>query len=60
MSSLPEISGKKSSFQLNHIPKRITLSEVNKLRYVIFFENNYRQILKQYRKFLSDSQLKML
>ncbi len=52
------LSGKTSSFQLNHIPKRSTLSDANKKRDVIVFENIYHQLLKQYGGFLSDSRIK--
>lgn len=52
------LSGKTSSFQLNHIPKRSTLSDANKRRDVIVFENIYHQLLKQYSGFLSDSRIK--
>lgn len=52
------LSGKTSSFQLNHIPKRSTLSDANKKRDVIVFENIYHQLLKQYDIFLSDSRIK--
>lgn len=51
-------SGKTSSFQLNHIPKRSTLSDANKKRDVLVFENIYHQLLKQYGEFLSDSRIK--
>jgi len=33
------LSGKTSSFQLNHTPKRSALSDANKRRDVLFFEN---------------------
>ncbi len=52
------LSGKTSSFQLNHIPKRSTLSDANKKRDVSVFENIYHQLLKQYGSFLSDSRIK--
>ena len=51
------LSGKTSSFQLNHIPKRSTLSDANKKRDVLVFENIYHQLLKQYGSFLSDSRI---
>lgn len=63
--SLREISGamlgyqvKQVVFQLNHIPKRSTLSDANKKRDVLVFENIYHQLLKQYGGFLSDSRIK--
>jgi hypothetical protein len=52
------LPGKTISFQLNHIPKRSTLSDVNKNRDVLVFENIYLQLLKQYGGFLSDSRIK--
>lgn len=52
------LSGKTSSFQLNHIPKRSTLSDANKKRDVLVFENIYHQLLKQYGSFLSDTRIK--
>lgn len=52
------LSGKTSSFQLNHIPKRSTLSDANQRRDVLVFENIYHQLLRQYGGFLSDSRIK--
>ena len=52
------LSGKTSSFQLKHIPKRSTLSDANKKRDVLVFENIYHQLLKEYGSFLSDSRMK--
>lgn len=52
------LSGKTSSFQLTHIPKRSTLSDANRRRDVLVFENIYHQLLKQYGGFLSDSRIK--
>lgn len=52
------LSGKTTSFKLNHIPKRSTLSDANKKRDVLVFENIYHQLLKQYGGFLSDSRIK--
>lgn len=49
--------GKTSSFQLSHIPKRSTLSDANKKRDVLVFENIYHQLLQQYGSFLSDSRI---
>ena len=45
------LSGKTESFQLNHIPKRSTLSDANKKRDVLVFENIYHQLFKQYGGF---------
>jgi hypothetical protein len=52
------LSGKTAGFQLNHIPKRSTLSDANKKRDVLVFENIYHGLLKQYGRFLSDSRIK--
>jgi len=52
------LSGKTAGFQLNHIPKRSTLSDANKKRDVLVFENIYHGLLKQYGNFLSDSRIK--
>jgi hypothetical protein len=52
------LSGKTSSFQLSHIPKRSTLSDANKKRNVLVFENIYHQLLRQYGSSLSDSRIK--
>ncbi|QTD37265.1 DUF4372 domain-containing protein [Polaribacter batillariae] len=52
------LSGKTSNFQLNCIPKRSTLSDANKKRDVVVFENIYHQLLKHYGSFLSDSRIK--
>lgn len=52
------LSGKMAGFQLNHIPKRSTLSDANKKRDVLVFENIYHELLKQYGDFLSDSRIK--
>lgn len=48
------LSGKTSNFQLEHIPKRSTLSDANKRRDVAVFEMIYHQLLNQYGSFLSD------
>lgn len=52
------LSGKTESLGLNHIPKRSTLSDANKKRDVLVFENIYHQLLKKYGHFLSDSRIK--
>ncbi|WP_223225165.1 IS4 family transposase [Sphingobacterium cavernae] len=52
------LSGKTTGFQLHHIPKRSTLSDANKRRDVLVFENIYHSLLKQYGDFLSDSRIK--
>jgi hypothetical protein len=52
------LSGKTESFQLNHIPKRSTLSDANKNRKVDFFEYIYNKLLFEYSSVLSDSRIK--
>jgi len=52
------LSGKTEHFQLNHIPKRSTLSDANKNRKVEFFENIYNRLLQKYNSVLSDSRIK--
>ncbi len=52
------LSGKTAGFQLNHIPKRSTLSDANKKRDVAVFENFYYQLQKEYSPLLSDSRIK--
>lgn len=52
------LSGKTKGFQLNHIPKRSTLSDANKNREVRFFEDVYNQLLIKYTNKLSDSRIK--
>jgi hypothetical protein len=52
------LSGKTDHFQLNHIPKRSTLSDANKNRKVEVFEDIYNKLLKQYGSVLSDSRIK--
>lgn len=52
------LSGKTESFQLNHIPKRSTLSDANKNRKVDFFEDIYNKLLFEYSSVLSDSRIK--
>ena len=63
--SLREVSGamlglssKTESFQLNHVPKRSTLSDANKNRKVEFFEEIYHNLLIQYGSVFSDSRIK--
>ncbi|KUF45170.1 hypothetical protein AS361_15215 [Myroides marinus] len=50
------VSGKTEGFQLDHIPKRSTLSDANKNREVSFFEDVYNQLLYKYT--ISDSRIK--
>lgn len=51
------LSGKTSHLQLNHIPKRSTLSDANRRRSVEVFEDIYQGLLKQYGSVLSDSRI---
>ena len=52
------LSGKTAGFQLNHIPKRSTLSDANKKRKVEVFETIYNKLLLEYGEILSDSRIK--
>lgn len=52
------LSGKTDHFQLNHIPKRSTLSDANKNRKVEVFEDIYNMLLNVYGSVLSDSRIK--
>ena len=54
------LSGKTENFQLNHIPKRSTLSDANKNRNVEVFAEIYDKLLKEYGRFLSDSRIEMV
>jgi len=51
------LSGKTENFQLNHIPKRSTLSDANKKRKVEVFEDIYNKLLFEYGSVLSDSRI---
>lgn len=51
------LSGKTENFQLNHIPKRSTLSDANKNRNVEVFAEIYQKLLKEYGSVLSDSRI---
>lgn len=51
------LSGKTGNFQLNHIPKRSTLSDANKKRKVEVFEDIYNKLLFEYGSVLSDSRI---
>jgi hypothetical protein len=64
-SSLREVSGamlglagKTKHFQLNHIPKKSTLSDANKRRDADVFGNIYNQLLRKYGHYISDSRIK--
>lgn len=51
------LSGKTGGFQLNHIPKRSTLSDANKNRSIAFFEEIYHKLLLKYGSVISDSRI---
>ncbi len=51
-------AGKTQHFQLNHIPKRSTLSDANKRRDADVFGYIYNQLLLQYGHYISDSRIK--
>ena len=52
------LSGKTKHFQLNHIPKRSTLSDANKRRDADVFGDIYNKLLKKYGHHISDSRIK--
>ncbi len=52
------LSGKTKHFQLNHIPKKSTLSDANKRRDAEVFGEIYNQLLKKYSHVFSDSRVK--
>lgn len=52
------LSGKTKHFQLNHIPKKSTLSDANMRRKADVFGSIYNGLLKQYGHFISDSRIK--
>ncbi len=52
------LSGKTANFQLNHIPKRSTLSDANKRRSAEVFASIYNKLLQEYGYVLSDSRIK--
>ena len=52
------LSGKTKHFQLNHIPKRSTLSDANKRRDAEVFGQIYNKLLVQYKHVFSDSRVK--
>jgi len=51
------LKGKTKHFALNHLPRRSTLSDANKLRTHEVYEFIYHQLLKQYKHVLSDSRI---
>ena len=52
------LSGKTANFQLNHIPKRSTLSDANKNRNVEVFAEIYNSLLRAHGTILLDSRIK--
>jgi hypothetical protein len=52
------LSGKTEHFQLNHLPKKSTLSVANKNRDVEVFEKIYHKLLQFYVSVLTDSRIK--
>lgn len=54
------LSGKTKHFQLNHIPRKSTLSDANKRRDADVFGSIYNGLLKQYGHLLSDSRIKQV
>lgn len=52
------LSGKTKHFQLQHIPKRSTLSDANKRRDADVFGTIYNELLRKYGHFISDSRIK--
>jgi len=52
------LSGKTKHFQLNHIPKKSTLSDANKRRDSDVFGNIYNELLKKHGHLISDSRIK--
>ena len=52
------LSGKTKHFQLNHIPRRSTLSDANKRRDPSVFGCIYNKLLREYGHLISDSRIK--
>lgn len=52
------LSGKTKHFQLQHIPRKSTLSDANKRRDADVFGSIYNRLLKQYGHLISDSRIK--
>ena len=50
------LAEKTESFQLNHILKRSTLPMQTRIERMIFFEDIYNKLLREYGSVLSDSQ----
>lgn len=52
------LSGKEETLRLNHLPKKSTLADANKVRKLEFFEEIYTGLLKKYSYVLSDSRVR--
>lgn len=52
------LAGKTKHFQLNHIPKKSTLSDANKRRDADVFGSIYNKLLKKHGHLISDSRIK--
>ena len=48
------LSDKMETVRINHLPKKSTLADANKVRKVEFFEEIYNNLLKTYSFVLSD------
>ena len=53
--SMLGLKGKMNHFQLKHIPYRSTLSDANKRRSHLVFQDVYYSLLKEYHSIISDS-----
>ena len=53
------LSDKKETVRINHLPKKSTLADANKIRKVEFFEEIYNNLLKKYSFVLSDSRIEL-
>jgi hypothetical protein len=54
--SMLGLKGKMKHFQLKHIPYKSTLSDANKRRSHLVFQDVYYSLLKEYHPIISDSQ----
>lgn len=53
--SMLGLKGKTKHFQLKHIPYKSTLSDANKRRNQLVFQDIYYHLLEEYRSVISDS-----
>jgi hypothetical protein len=53
--SMLGLKGKMNHFQLKHIPYKSTLSDANKRRSHLVFQDVYYSLLKEYHPIISDS-----